>query len=733
MPVSRQRRTLALLAAGAALTAGATTGVHAAAAPLSGARNPNSDATVPSGLDSTSAVVRLSLAPLATDPKLPRAKGRKVDFTSNAARSERLKIVAQRNTFKKWLQSNAPTARVTGEYAVAVNAVAVRLNGTSLSTLRGGPGVASVGYQATYTPTADATDPDLALIKAKQAWAATAPASASAGAGMKVGVVDTGIDVTHPCFAGGAIHGLTNDKVIIAKVFANKARQQGLTAKAVQDHGTHVAGTIACNANTPASIDGVPISYAPSGVAPAARLGSYNVFPGEITDARSEDILNALDAAASDGMDVINMSLGGNAHGVQDLLTNAVDNLDRANIVVAVSAGNSGPLHYSVGSPGSAERALTAGASSVGHFIAVPVIAGTTTIATAAGDFPIPTSPLTGVVVAAKGDTSNPALGLGCADGAYTAPAAGTGWIALVSRGTCTFGNKVSVAEKAGAAGVIIVNNAAGDPTAMAADDAFPTTKPAVMASLTDKQLLVDLATAHGSATIGTSQEYVQTSNSNIMARFSSAGPTDVDYRVKPDLVAPGVNVLSSIPMSFCDKLKNPDGCWAFFNGTSMASPHLAGTAAVVKAAHPTWGAQQVRSAITNTADQGALRNWKTGATETDPLITGAGLDDVLAAVRAQVALSSVSTSFGASPSGSGKAMTRQLTVTNLTASGLTLPVTVTGDPAFKVSTTSLTVPAAGTATLTVTYDPARATTRGDHSATLGLGVAHSVLYAFAK
>ena len=503
MPFSTQRRSLALLAAGAALAAGATGGFTAAAAPAGSGGDPNSDAAVSTGVDSTSAVVGLSLAPLATDAKLAPAKGKKVDFNSSAAKSERAKIVAQRNTFKKWLQSNAPKAQVTGEYDVAVNAVAVRLNGTSLSTLRNGPGVVSAGYQGTYSPTSD--DPDLSLIKAKEAWAAT-PSDKSAGAGMKVGIVDTGIDVTHPCFSDGTKPtGLTNSKVIVAKVFANKAQQQGLTALAVQDHGTHVAGTVACNVNTPATVDGVDIPYDPSGVAPAAKLGSYNVFPGHIENARSEDILNALQAAALDQMDVINMSLGGNAHGVQDLLTNAVDNLDRAGIVVAVSAGNEGPGHYTVGSPGSAERALTAGASSVGHFIAVPVNVGGKTIATAAGDFPIPTTPLTGKLVAAKGDATNPDLGLGCADGAYDAAVAGQ--IALVSRGTCTFGNKVSVAEKAGAAGVIIVNNAAGDPTAMAADEAFPTTKPAVMAGLADKATLVAAAKNAGSATITTSQD----------------------------------------------------------------------------------------------------------------------------------------------------------------------------------------------------------------------------------
>ncbi len=269
---------------------------------------------------------------------------------------------------------------------------------------------------------------------------------------MSVGIVDTGIDIEHPCFADANPANdkdFTNDKVVVAKVFANKAAQLGYTAEAVQDHGTHVAGTVACHANTPASVDGASIPYTPSGVAPGARLGSYNVFPGDIDNARSEDILNALQAAAEDGMDVINMSLGGNAHGVQDLLTTAVDNLDRANIVVAVSAGNEGPGHYTVGSPGSAERALTAGASSVGHYVGIPVYAGeqatgTPLSVTATGDFPAPDEDLTGTLVPAGGST----LSIGCTEGSYDDAVNGN--IALVLRGSCSFGNKVSSPRRPG-------------------------------------------------------------------------------------------------------------------------------------------------------------------------------------------------------------------------------------------------------------------------------------------
>jgi subtilisin family serine protease len=730
------RRSLALLAAGAAAIAGVVGGVNASAAPSSSSKNPNSDATVTTGLDSTSAVVGLSLAPLATDSKLAPAKGRKVDFNSSAAKSERANLVAQRNTFKQWLKSNAPKAQVTGEYDVAVNAVAVRLNGTALATLRTGPGVTSVGYQATYAPTvdtaSDGTDPDLSLIEA------TAPTDPNAGAGIKVGVVDSGIDVNHPCFAGGAVHGYTNDKVIVAKVFANKAAQLGYDAKAVGEHGTHVAGTIACNAKTPASIDGATIPYAPSGVAPGALLGSYNVFPGDIEDARSEDILNALDAAALDGMDVINMSLGGDSKGVQDLLTNAVDNLDRAGIVVVVSAGNEGPGHSTIGSPGSAERALTAGASSVGHYLAVPVTAeGAEALYTNGdGDFPVPED-VTGQLVAStvqSGETTpNAGLGIGCTDASIPADAAGK--VVLVSRGTCAFAAKVDNAARKGAVGVLVLNSGPGDPIAMAGDPALKVV-PAVMASQDDSAAV--LALAGKQVTLHAQKAYHDSSNDNIMGDFSSQGPTDVDHRVKPDLVAPGVNVLSSIPLEHCDAETNPDGCWAFFNGTSMASPHLAGTAAVVRAAHLDWSAAQVRSAITNTAQQGRLFNYRSiRTTETDPLVTGAGLVNVRAAVHAKVALSSVSTSFGAVPSSSGQRTTKSLTLINLTDSPVMGALSIVGPDKglFAVSSPTVNLPTKGaTQTVTLSFTSPKAGAPGDRSATLDVaGVAHSVLYAVLK
>src|SRR6059058_6693859 len=137
-----------------------------------------------------------------------------------------------------------------------------------------------------------------------------------------------------------------------------------------------------------------------SGIAPGAWLGNYNVFPDHVNDtrhgARSEDILNAVDAAVEDGMDVLNLSLGGSYHGNNDLLAIGLDNAVDAGVVVAVAAGNSGPGQGTLESPGRARKIITVAASTNRHFVGQPFTypaSGGTTIGAAVGDFPpLPTS-----------------------------------------------------------------------------------------------------------------------------------------------------------------------------------------------------------------------------------------------------------------------------------------------------------------------------------------------------
>jgi minor extracellular serine protease Vpr len=716
--------------ASAALAAAAMIlAANASAAP--GSNNGSSAAQ-----DTGTALVQLNGEPLSTSAVTKPPKGKKIDFDSNTVKSYRAQLSALRNDYKAWLRANVPQAKVNGEFDIALNAVAVELNGATLQQISGTPLVRRAEYEGRYRPIA--TDPDLALIKAVEAWS-TGGGAASAGAGVKVAIVDTGIDVTHSCFSDTGYpsqarlgnKALTNNKVIAAKVFNNKTQKEHYTAEALQDHGTHVAGTVACNHDTPAIVHGVAIPAPISGVAPRALLGNYNVFPGDVESAGSEDILNALEAAYADGFDIANMSLGSDAHGIQDLLTVAVDNLDQANMIVAVAAGNSGPGLFTVESPGSAARALSAGASSVPHFVGAPVTANNSAYGAATGDFKLVTNDLTAPLHVVAGSTN------GLNDACAALPAGSlAGQIALISRGTCTFSDKLRNAQAAGAAAVLVANNVAGDPTAMATDGAADQPSvPGYMVSRDDGQAL---KAANGVATtIGATLAYIATANADVMAGFSSQGPTDVDFRVKPDAVAPGVNVLSAIPAAFCDV----PPCFAFFNGTSMATPHLAGSAAVVRGQHPDWSAADVRSAIVNTADRDVLKTASTGVLETNVNVTGAGRENLASAVVAQAALDPVSVSFGAVPSGSGQVKRIGVTITNLSAAAVSWQLAIAGGDAsvaYAVSPAAVNLAAGASATVTVAMTAGKGAAVGGHQGWLEVTsgaapVAHAALYTLIK
>jgi len=714
--------------------------LSAAALPVTAAA-PNSDSTaVRQTQDTGYALVQLDGEPLATYAKTKPAPGKKIDFKGGAVKARRAQLAALRNDYKSWLRTNVPAAKVTGEFDIGLNAVSVQLNGASLAQLSATAMVKHAQYQGLYYPVD--FDPDLALIKAPEAWD-LAGGAAQAGAGVKVAIVDSGIDTGHPCFDDTGYESqkqlgddnFTNNKVIVAKVFNNKAGSRGYTAEAIEAHGTHVAGTVACNTETAATVDGVAIPYEMSGVAPRALLGNYNVFPAHVESARSEDILNALEAAYADGFDVANMSLGGGASGIQDLLTIAVDSLDQANMVVAVSNGNSGPGYGTVGSPGSAARALSAGASAVGHALISFVDVGGADYEAVKGDFGnVPAGGLT-APLAVLSDPASTFGGLSTACGALSAGSL-TGRIALLSRGTCDFTVKLLNVQTAGGVGAIVVNHSAGDPIVMGQNGA--PTQPTIPGFMVKLDTRAELMGRNGQpATLPDKATYVYTSaKDDIVADFTSWGPTDVDFRVKPDVMAPGVNVLSSIPRSFCGGAP----CFAFFNGTSMAAPHLAGSAAVLRQQHPTWTAADVRSAIVNTAEQGVVKAVD-GTPITDVNVVGAGRENLLAAAQAKVALSPVSVSFGAVPAGSGQSRQQQVTLRNVSGGSQVYELAVTGGGsgvAYSVSPASVQVAANESATVTVTMTAGKGAASGHAQASLEVStaagqVAHAVMFTLLK
>ena len=686
-------------------------------------------------VDRSSAIVQLKGDPISVHSATKPAAGKKIDFNSNIVRSYRAQLSAGRNEFRRWLRANAPRARITSEYDISLNAVAVELNGTPLETIAAAPMVQAAQYNALYHPNLSQS---YQVINASGAWT-EAGGRAMAGAGIKIGDIDTGIDNTHPFFdptgftypAGfpkcdavdSNSHHQDQDckyvspKVIVAKVFFNKNNQRNFDAQAIQDHGTHTAGIAAgiFNPSLHAVVDGVSIGDM-SGMAPGAFLGNYNVFPGDVLNARSEDILNAVDAAVADGMDVLNLSLGGSFHGNNDLLSIGLDNAVDAGVTVAVAAGNSGPGPNTVESPGRALKVITVAASTNQHFVGQPFTypaGGGTTIGAAVGDFPaLPTESFD------LFDTHS--------NGCASVDPGASGKLAIIDRGVCTFSTKVRNAIAAGAIGVLVINNVAGDPTAMAKDGGGGDDLPAVMISKNEGAAL-RVANPPDASAVATFQEFI-TPNKDILAGFSSQGPTNVDLAIKPDVTSVGVNVLSSITC-----VGKPVGCpgdgsgWAFFSGTSMSTPHIAGSAAVLKNIHPTWSPAQIKSELVNRADL-VIKDAITGTHDVGPTAQGAGRENLSVAADGTTWMDPVSASFGKVTVGHPTSL--NITLTNPTGSSQMYAVSVTkftpstfggtvpsvfdagvlssGDNRLTVPG-SVTVPANGSTTLTVTVNSGQA------------------------
>lgn len=723
---------LLALAATAALTAMAVPYAQAA---------PNSDSTAAAATqDAGYALVQLSGEPLATATATRPAKGKKIDFNNSGVKAYRAQLSALRNAYKAWLRTNVPQASITGEFDVSLNAVAVKLGGATLAQVAAAPNVKSAQLQGLYYP--NATDPDLQIIRAGEAWA-QAGGAASAGEGVRVAIVDSGIDTGHPCFSDAGYPvtqqvgspAFTNNKVVAARVFNNKTPAARYTPEAIDSHGTHVAGTVACNFETTTVVDGVTLPYKMSGVAPRALLGNYNVFPGAVGNARSEDILNALDAAYQDGFDVANMSLGGGASGIQDLLTVAVDNLDRANMVVTIANGNSGPGYRTVGSPGSAARGLTAGASAVGHSLVHLLTVGASSMVAVKGDFgagPV-TAPLRVLL-----DPVSPFNGLSTACAPYTAGSL-AGSIAVITRGVCDFTVKVRNVQAAGGVGAVVVNREPGSIGMGQNGEAGQPTIPAFMVD--PVAYLAPLKAADGQSTtlpqFGTYQ--FEASGNDLIADFTSWGPTDVDVRIKPDVMAPGVNVVSSIPRRYCGGAP----CFAFFSGTSMAAPHLAGSAAIVRQQHSDWSAAAVRSAIVNTADRGVVRGLDgSNSVLNDVNKVGTGRQNLAAAVAAQVAMDPVNLSFGSVPAGSGQTLQGSVTLTNLSGGSKTYTLQVVEAAGSGVSFTApagaLTLAPGESGSITVAMAATRGAALGHKQAVLQVSagsqvVANAMLFTLVK
>jgi subtilisin family serine protease len=549
------------------------------------------------------------------------------------------------------------TLRPSRQFSRLVNAVAATVPAGQLGTVRALPGVKAVYPDLPMKATAEE---NINLIGAPGLWKLKDRAGHNVtGSGVTVAVVDTGIDATHPDLAG---------KVVGGHDFVNNDDDPADD----NAHGTHVAGIIAQTA-------------------PGASLTAYKVLNADGAGYES-DIIAGLEAAVDPAnphrAQVVNMSLGGAGDGT-DPLGQASTHAAESGVVVVAAAGNAGPGASTVGTPAAADGVVSVGASFSG--VRVPAARLTRTgeeLQTTRAGYSAnpPAKPLTGTLVDLGQGLPADFDKAGDLHGKIVAYSALVGSTALAreaeDRGAIAalmYSNGSAGPQSTGRAGV-----QPATPRTLASGDDMRMDKIVVM-SVDDTQWAeLGRLSAQGKVEITISGKDV----TDQIADFSSRGPT-TRYTLKPDLVAPGVEIRSSVPKSLW-----PSGEYRL-SGTSMASPHVAGAAALLSQL----GTQHVAATLIGAAKP---------LTGTDPMTQGGGRLDVAAAADATVIAQPPTISFGLADLRDRTTKAKAtLTLTNQGHASVKARLGTSAAPGspgrVQVTPASVAIPAGGSARVTVT------------------------------
>ena len=415
-----------------------------------------------------------------------------------------------------------------------------------------------------------------------------------------------------------------NNKLIGARWFIDGALETGpidedeiRSPRDADGHGTHTATTAAGNRTT-ASIFGTVIGDI-EGMAPRARVAVYKACwlrPGDTrASCNTSDLANAIDAAVADGVDVISYSVGSSL-----ARTTAPDDLAllaaaRAGVLTAVAAGNEGPNNNTIGSPAGSPAVITVAASTRDgtsdeealEITAPPAVAGRYAAREAMFTPPLEdVDPIEApLVLADDGDATLPSGRTGSeADGCQPLVNGDEvdGKVVLLQRTGCRFDEMVKNAADAGAVAAVVYN-IAGDPIVMHGESGLSDI-PALMMGQADANLLLAEFDAGNEIEIVLEKGLLLTRNDtgNEMATFSARGPAPIPDFLKPDVTAPGVNILAGFSPD--SAYSTPGENFAYLSGTSMATPHVAGVAALLIEVHPEWSPAAIKSALMTSARQ---------------------------------------------------------------------------------------------------------------------------------
>ncbi|WP_232697893.1 S8 family serine peptidase [Brevibacillus daliensis] len=545
--------------------------------------------------------------------------------TKSSEKQARSLVAAEQDDLESFASSEGLDVEIENKFDVVFNGMVVTLPANEIPKLAENPNVKAIfNNDVIYTVPTVENLPEgkydvnpLKVLKVPEMWE-----KGYTGKGIKVGVLDTGVDYLHPDLKGaykGGYDSIDNDSDPYEQAPIPIEDDEEGEGYAGSSHGSHVSGTIAGRAENKTSDVHV------RGIAYESDLYVYRVLGRK--GGSNAQVIDGVERAVKDGMDVINLSLGDkNEKNANSPIGIALNNAALAGVVPVVSSGNYADenpdqFYFTTGSPSQTLLPITVGATtppsqtyqgsastSFGGNYNLPVMAnqtGKTDFAEILGTNPLP-------VVYAN---------LGSPDDFNKVDAKGK--VAVVSRGGFAFVDKVSNAYKAGAVAVIIFNgnDANGDGLA---DLDNPGREGYSNTNLGDqpdgvptfdmkgsdgwalaKQILADPAGA-ASLTMTFSADYPITEDEgDLMAGFSSRGPAMDDYySIKPDITAPGVSILSARPAWQKDiPNANYDTAYGRSNGTSMSAPHISGLVALLKEAHPDWTPMDIKAALANTAD----------------------------------------------------------------------------------------------------------------------------------